>query len=89
MGRRLIGRTLRNTPDYQPDVPTGIYRRNDLDSGLETFLENAEDLAAELNDALGEHVPSIVLLEPGAYMLWILPLTSDAEFLPDWALSPE
>ena len=72
-----ISRTLRRTPDYRQDVPAGIYGVNDLDAGLETFLENAEDLTEELSDVLGEHVPSIVQLEPGAYMLWILPLAPD------------
>jgi hypothetical protein len=83
-----ISRKLRSTPDYRRDVPAGIYCRNNLDSGLEAFLENAEDLTAELSDALGGHVPSIVQLEPGAYMLWILPLTPDAEFPLNWALLP-
>lgn len=70
-----INQMLRSTPDYQQDVPARIYHSNNLDSGLETFLENVEDLTDELSDTLGEHVPSIVQLEPGAYMLWILPLT--------------
>ena len=69
-----ISRTLRHAPDYRQNVPAGIYDVNDLDKGLESFLENAEDLTDDLSDALGEHAPSIVQLEPGAYMLWILPL---------------
>ena len=84
-----ISQTLRSTPDYQQDVPAGIYRSNNLDAGLETFLENAEDLTAELSDALGEYVPSFVELKPGAYMLWILPLTLGATSPFDRALSPE
>lgn len=84
-----ISRTLRCAPDYRQDVPAGIYQWNNLDTGLETFLENAEDLTAELSDALGEHVPSIVQLEPGAYMLWILLLAPRADSPHDRAPSPE
>jgi hypothetical protein len=69
-----ISRTLRSTPDYRQDVPAGVYGVNNIDAGLETFLENAEDLIDELSDALGEHVPSIIQLEPGLYRLSILPL---------------
>lgn len=69
-----ISRTLRCDPDYRQGVPAGIYGVNDLDAGLETFLENAEDLTEELSDVLGEHAPSIVQLEAGAYMLWVLPM---------------
>jgi hypothetical protein len=72
-----ISRTLRRTPDYRQDVPAEMYGVNNIDAGLETFLENADDLTDELSDALGEHVPSIVQLEPGAYMLWLLPLAPD------------
>jgi hypothetical protein len=69
-----VSRTLRSTPDYRQDIPAEVYRVNNIDAGLETFLENSEDLTDELSDALGEHVPSIIQMEPGLYRLWILPL---------------
>ncbi len=84
-----ISLTLRRTPDYRQDVPAEMYGVNNIDTGLETFLENADDLTAEFSDLLGEHVPSIVQLEPGAYMLWILPLAPDRGSAFDWARSPK
>jgi hypothetical protein len=45
-----------------------------LDHELNAFLEAADRLAARLSDAFGTRVPSIVQLESGSYLLWILPL---------------
>jgi hypothetical protein len=73
-----ISRTPRRTPDYRHDVPTKMYSVNNIDVGLKTFPGNSDDLTDEPSDALGEQVPSIVQLEPGTYMLWILPLTPDS-----------
>lgn len=71
-----ISRIMRRTPDYRADVPADIYQMFNLDAGLETFLENAEDLTAELSDALGDHVPSVMQMDTGSYLMWILPLMS-------------
>jgi hypothetical protein len=74
-----VSRSLRWTPDYKNAVPAESYRRARLDASLETFLENVEDLAVELSDELGDYVPSIMHLDAGFYMMWILPLRPDAE----------
>jgi hypothetical protein len=73
-----IGRMLRRVPDYRNDVPAEIYRTANLDAGLETFLENVEDLSAELSDVLGDYGPSVMHLDTGSYMMWILPLAPSA-----------
>ena len=71
-----INQMLRSTPDYQQDVPARIYHSNNLNSGLETFLENVEDLTDRAERHASESTcRASSSWSPAHILLWILPLT--------------
>ncbi|HUN45355.1 MAG TPA: hypothetical protein VMU85_02495 [Stellaceae bacterium] len=68
-----IDPTLRWALDYKRGVAAASYKANALSATLETFLEESESIASELDELLGERRPSIVQLATGPYKVWILP----------------
>jgi hypothetical protein len=64
---------LRWTPDYKASIPEDRYQVSNLDSAMETFLEEFEYIVSDFEELLGEFRPSILDLETGPYMVWVVP----------------
>lgn len=68
-----INPELVGVPDYRPDVDEARYRKGALATLLETILDESEYLVSELEELLGKARSSIVPLEQGSYLVWVIP----------------
>jgi hypothetical protein len=63
------------TSDYRAGIIESCYQSDGLKTVLGTILEELDYIASELSDLLGKEELSIVELESGPYLIWMMPAT--------------